>query len=101
MVFALLFDVLLTFVTPALAYTTRSVRAALRLGLRMLTKTWPRSAWYALTPGLVLVTAISFARRSPASFLMTAVVSVVALWFKGAVAAFYLRVLPELDGFGA
>ena len=76
-------------------------RAALRLGLRMLTKTRPRSAWYVLTPGLVLITAISFARRSPASLLMTAVVSVVALWFKGAIAAFYLRVHPEFDAFGA
>ena len=39
-------DVLLTFVVPALALTTKSVHHAWRLGLAMIRHTWPTSAWY-------------------------------------------------------
>jgi hypothetical protein len=100
-VVSLIVDFLLTFVTPALAYTTRSVREAVRIGTRMIASTWPSSAWYVLTPGLALTSFAFLLHSRSTSLLVAAVTSVVALWFKGAVAAFYLRIHPELDGFGA
>ena len=45
-------DVALTFVSPALVFTTSSAWEALRFGLRLLRTTWPNSVWYVLTPGL-------------------------------------------------
>jgi hypothetical protein len=96
--YGLLLDVALTFVVPALALTTASVRVAGRVGLRMIRQTWPRCAWYAFTPGLTLaVLAQTFrpASSPPATTLVTiAATSTVALWFKGAIVAFYLRQNP-------
>ena len=40
---AIVMDFALTFVTPALAYTTRSVVRAWDIGLAMIRQTWPRS----------------------------------------------------------
>jgi hypothetical protein len=86
-------DFALTFVPPALAYTTRSAWRAVGIGVAMIRQTWPRSALYVLCPplalnflhyifpvgGLVLQSAITF------------VVTLVGLLAKGAIAAFYLR----------
>src|SRR5437773_2026602 len=47
-------DFALTFVTPALAYTTRSAVRAVRIGFAMIRQTWPRSALYVLCPPLAL-----------------------------------------------
>ena len=94
-------DIWLTFVTPTLAFTTRSVRHALGIGTRMLRTMWPGCAWYALTPGLVLASFGYLLPQRIAAIPLAAVGAVVALWFKGAVAAFYLRVHPEADSFRA
>src|SRR5207247_11202300 len=47
-------DFLLTFVTAALAYTTRSAVRGLAMGVAMIRQTWPRSALYVLCPPLAL-----------------------------------------------
>ncbi len=91
----LVIDFALTFVTPALAYSTRNVREALRLGFRMLRDHWPRTAWYALVPPLAVVMMLRI--TEPTSLSVWGRVGVSAgstllnLWFKGATAAFYLR----------
>jgi len=62
--FALPIDMALTFVTPALSYTTNSVRTALRVGLQMVRTGLPASALYVLFPPLAMLAA---ARVLPAS----------------------------------
>lgn len=89
-------DLALTFVTPALAFSTRRVRGAIGIGLRMIRSEWPRSAWYILVPPLTVVfvgqtisrvTDVGIAGQAFAGVLAP----LVNLWFKGATAAFYLR----------
>jgi hypothetical protein len=90
------FDVALTFVVPALALTTRSVREALRIGMAMVRDAWPMSAWYVLAPGLtltVLSNIADYAYRPNEALQVTLVVStaILALLAKGAIVAFYVR----------
>ena len=96
-------DIALTFVLPALALSVRSCRKALRRGFRMLRDTWPRSVFYVLTPGLVLfnVAATRAAGGTVALVLRAAAGAILALWFKGAIVAFYLRLHPAVDDSGA
>ncbi|MDQ4125144.1 MAG: hypothetical protein M3134_06040 [Actinomycetota bacterium] len=88
-------DFALTFVTPALAFTTRSVRDALRIGFRMLRDHWPRTAWYAAIPPLAVVLMLRVTESSafglPGALALTAAGTLLNVWFKGATAAFYLR----------
>jgi len=89
-------DLAFTFVTPALAFTTPSVREALRIGLRMIRQTWPRSGLYVLCPPLALnMLNVMFPIRLPlVTLVSTAAFAVLALVAKGATAAFYLREHP-------
>jgi hypothetical protein len=94
----LVLDVALTFVTPALAYTTRRVRVALRVGLDMIGDEWPRCMWYVLAPPLA-VTVLSQvgwgpSRGTGSRIALTAAVTLLGLLCKGAIAAFYLRRWP-------
>jgi hypothetical protein len=95
LVYGLTVDLVLTFVVPALALTTTSPQLAWRVGIQMIKQTWPRSAWYVLTPGITL-TALTVL-LPPRGFalgiaaLVSMATSVVALVFKGAIVAFYLR----------
>lgn len=94
-VFSLLADVALTFVVPALTFSTRKVREAVRIGLVMIRHQWPGSAWYALAPPLavlVLVRApIVFGRLGSIGRFATAVAAtLLSLAFKGAIARFFL-----------
>ena len=88
-------DFALTFVTPALAFSTRRVGEAVRLGFRMLREHWPRTAWYALVPPLAVVIMLRAAEPTALSLWGRIAVSagstLLNLWFKGATAAFYLR----------
>ena len=89
-------DVALTFVTPALAYSTRRTRYAISLGLRMLRSEWPSCAWYALLPPLAIAFIAQVLTQrgelSPGIALASAAITTLLnLWFKGAIAAFYLR----------
>lgn len=104
-VVTLLVDVALTFVVPALAYTTRSVREAFRIGFGTIRETWPRSALYLLTPGIAAT--LPALLLGPDSFSLIGRVTLglvgamLALWFKGAIAAYYLRLHPETPDDGA
>jgi hypothetical protein len=96
--YGFLVDVLLTFVTSALAYTTNRVREAWRIGLKMIADTWPASWAYVLVPPITL---LALATLNPIGFpalamLVLAVIStVVGLLVKGAIAAYYLRHGPR------
>jgi hypothetical protein len=87
-------DVLLTFVTPALAYTTRRVREAWAIGQRMLRSTWPHCAVYALLPPLTL---LSLGTVNPAGLAPEVAVTIsiastlIGLLTKGAIASFYIK----------
>ncbi len=93
-------DFALTFVVPELALATTSVSTAWREGLRLIQQTWPRCGWYVLTPGLTLVALAQGLRPTADSPLLTvattAVAATLALWFKSAIVAFYLRERPTL-----
>src|SRR5207245_11755367 len=95
----------LTFVTPALALSVHSWKEALRRGTRTLRETWPSSALYALTPGIALFAVSALAPRpADGTFdiaLVAAAGAVLALWCKGAVVAFYVRLHPTVSDSGA
>jgi len=89
---AIAMDFALTFVTPALAFTTRSAWRAVGIGLAMIRQTWPRSALYVLCPPLALnllsyICPVGVVLR----FILTSVFVFVGLLAKGAIAGFYLR----------
>ena len=93
----LFLDAALTFVVPALVDATASPVVALRIGKQLIRRTWPQCVWYLVLPGLTLA---SLARLIPTSsatpiWIGFAVVGpLLALWFRGAIFAFYLRQSP-------
>ncbi len=86
-------DFALTFVPSALAFTTRSVRRALRIGYWMIRRTWPRCGLYVLCPPLALnfINAVYPMHLTSVRLAVTAGLTVIGLLAKGATAAFYLR----------
>ncbi len=86
-------DFALTFVTPALAYTTRSASRAMGIGFAMIRQTWPRSALYVLCPPLALnlLHLIHPVSNSAVQWAINPLLLFVSLLAKGAIAAFYLR----------
>ena len=113
-----LLDFALTFVTTALAFSTRRLREALARGLGMIRSEWPRSALYVLVPPLAILIGVQLslgaasirhlrqvldaiqAGRRPeplsqsarlVSGSVAAIGGLVSLLFKGAAAAFYAR----------
>ncbi|MFP5219273.1 MAG: hypothetical protein ACLGIG_05985 [Actinomycetes bacterium] len=98
----LILDMVGTFVTPALVYSTWRVTEAVRLGVRLLRRSWPHAAVYVVVPPLALVLLNQVAQPA---WLLGAVGVVVAallnLLVKGAVAAYYLRVMPVPGADGA
>ncbi len=86
-------DFALTFVTPALAYTTRSAVRALGIGFGMIRQTWPRCALYVLCPPLALsiMSWVFPVSILVAQLTLSMVLVLVGLVAKGAIAAFYLR----------
>jgi hypothetical protein len=88
-------DVLLTFVTPALAVSTTSPWAALRIGLRALVQQWPRDGFYVLIPPMALTVVARLAPYALGSRLSTAIAGAVAqlltMLFAGATVLFYAR----------
>jgi hypothetical protein len=95
---AILLDVTLTFVVPALALTTSSVWQALRIGRQMISTTWPTCAWYVLLPGVTFASLVFVLPKSSTvkvvDLIGAVLFPVIALWFKGAILAFYLRHAP-------
>jgi hypothetical protein len=93
-------DLALTFVTSALAFTTRSAYEAVRIGLSMIRQTWPRSGLYVLCPPLAL-NMFNYMHPTHTRMLTvasTAALAVLALLAKGATAAFYLRERGAVPG---
>lgn len=94
-IITLFVDFTLTFVTQALAFSTRRVRTALKIGLAMLKQQWPRSAWYAAVPPLAVIILVRLFQPAAVNQLVQIIMSVAAtllnVWFKGATAAFYVR----------
>ncbi len=87
----ILLDFSLTFVTPALAFTTRSARNAVRIGFDMIRETWPRCAIYVLCPPLAL-NILNFQNSSPIERgVLTVLIVLTALLAKGTIVAFYVR----------
>lgn len=89
-------DFALTFVTPALAFTTRSVWQAVGIGFRMIRQTWPRSALYVLCPPLAVnfVNVIFPMHQLGLRLSVAGFATLLGLVAKGATAAFYLREKP-------
>lgn len=97
-VLAVLIDLLLTFVTPALAFVTDSAIDALKMGRGMIVSAWPASALYVIAPPLALEV---FARAwwqgplgSIGAFIVASAAGLLGLAFKGATTAFFLRRYP-------
>ena len=95
---------LLTFVTPAIVYSSKRVRDAVPIGLRLLRVSWPQTAAYVLVPA-VLAGAPSFfvdidptARPSVVPLVLSTVVLALG---RGTVAAYYLRTVPGAGPDGA
>jgi hypothetical protein len=87
-------DVLLTFVTSALAYTTNRVRVAWSIGIKLIAQTWPTSAAYTFVPPITLLALATLNRinfPAPLVVLLAVISTLVGLLVKGAIAAFYLR----------
>src|SRR5437016_6423339 len=91
--FLLGIDFALTFVTPALAYTTRSAVRAMGIGFAMIRQTWPRSALYVLCPPLALnlLHMIHPISGRTVGLAISSVLVVLPLLAKGAIAGYYLR----------
>jgi hypothetical protein len=84
----------LTFVTPALAFTTPSPGGAIQIGLGTLRETWPRSAPYALFPAVLILLAAPLAAADPvAGSAPQAVLALVHLAANGAATSCYLRLV--------
>ena len=99
-------DVLATFVSPALALSTRRVRVAIPAGIRMLIRTWPDSFWYAAAPPLTfLALGVNAVRNSlglaSAVIIAGVVAPLIGLWTKSATVLFYLRHAPAIGPDGA
>ena len=78
---------------------------AWRIGRTTIREAWPLSSWYVLAPGIV---SLALARLIPGSeagkvalTVLCVLLGMVALLFKGAVAAFYLRLHPDVGSSGA
>lgn len=98
-------DVVLTFVVPALALSTRSVRSAFRIGWRITASLWPTNLWYLFAPGITLLALAGALPRSLVSngvaIVLGLIGALLGLWFKGANAAFYIRAMPPASSYGA
>lgn len=100
-----LVGLVLTFALPALVYTTRRARSAAMVGVRLLRRTWPANAWHVVVPLTVFAARGAPGRpvMAPQMEVLAAIgLAVLGLWFKGAIAAFYLREMgAEHEGVAA
>lgn len=102
---ALCLDVALTFVVPAIVFSTTSALQAIEGGWRLLASNWPRNAAYCLLPALTLQFAAraipAFAGTSSLAILGVLVAALVDLAFKGAITAYYRRLVPTPAAFAS
>jgi len=84
----------ITFVTPALALTTRRTSEAIGLGFGMLIREWRQAKWYVVIPPLTATAALQIGQESSAllaTMSLTGLGTLLNLWFKGATVGFYVR----------
>ena len=100
---SLIVDFALTFVSPAIVYTTKSAHDALTIGLTLLKRSWPASVPYVLLPPLavLLLTRVSDGPLGWIGAVVYVAASLVNLLAKGATASYYLRVVPLAGPDGA
>lgn len=98
---AVVADFLLTFTTPALAFTHSKAWSALKENFRTMRAGWPTSLLYVLIPpfaALVTLRLLPVTRLGSGLYVALAVLGVLLnLLFKGATVAFYLRLHPTQD----
>ena len=98
-------DVVLTFVVPALALTTRSLKESFRVAWQVTKTSWPNNVWYLFAPGITLVALVGTLPRSVIStggvVALGLFSTLLALLFKGANVAFYMRTMPPVGVDGA
>jgi len=85
-----------TFIMPALAFTTRRLRNAARIGVSMIRTEWPACAGYVLVPPIASLAIIWAVGPWNDADLVSRLITLTCapllnLLFKGATAAFYLR----------
>jgi hypothetical protein len=82
-----------TFMVPALAFSTRKVREAVPVGLRMIARGWPENWMYVVLPGLAAAALAWIGWMAPflSRWALGAVSALIALAFTGAIARYYLR----------
>ena len=101
LVWSVALDIALTFVTPALAFSTDSAWQALKIGVTTLDRLWPRDMLYVLVPPLAITIV---ARATPGVFGSRAVTAfagaaaqLLTVLFAGATTLLYIR---EVDPHG-
>jgi hypothetical protein len=95
---SLAIDVLLTFVTPALAFNTSSAWRALGIGMRMLRSGWPQDLPYLLVPPLAATLFLRIAPISatgPGLVITTCLAPLMTTACAGATAFLYLRLTGD------
>ena len=95
---------LLTFVTPALVYSSKRVRDAIPIGLRLLRVSWPHTAAYVLVPAVATALPTLLLGDDPfgrPSLLASATGILVLALCRGAVASYYVRTVPGAGPDGA
>jgi hypothetical protein len=89
---AVIADLALTFVTPALTFAAGTVTEAFGAGFRMIARQWPACALYVLIPPLALNLFFRASRTmGPGRAIVLCVSALVALACKGATVRFYVR----------
>jgi hypothetical protein len=97
---AFLVDFLLTFVMPALVFTTANPVRAVRIGLRYLRRVWPTVKWHVLAPPTAILAIGQVASGSNGGMVRGALISLsgvmLGLLFKGAQLRAYFEHADEL-----
>jgi len=100
LVFVVVLDVAMTFMTPTLAFTTRRARTAIGEGWYAIRRFWPADRAYLFVPALAVVL-VSGLTMSEAPFIVRVSLSASSTLFatavKGATVAFFLRRVPVGD----
>jgi len=91
--YVLVLSIVLTFINPTLAFTTRRVTKAIPTGLRLLVQGWPRNWMYMVIPGVVgaALGGVYWLVPSPGRPVLEIFTYLIYLVFAGAIARYYLR----------
>jgi hypothetical protein len=91
-------QIAVTFIIPALAYSTSKVRKAIPIGLRMLGSGWPENWRYVMVPAAFMGAITGLSWLMPSGLIGWSIVGALgSLAFLGAIARYYLRTQPA-DG---